>query len=478
MTVLRGERILAMDNPSESNEPWFMSGSEVHRLVEGNHISATEVVESQLRRIDEVNGRINAIVASNPQDALDTARLIDEDTIVGPHIGMTFTTKINTDHFGYVNDNGVRGLADNHSQRSAPCIEGLLESGMAMVGRTNAPALSMRLHTDNALHGETLNPHGDHISSGGSSGGAAAAVAAGLCHVAQGTDVGGSLRWPAYCNGVIGLRPTMGRMVVGGTNANLRGWMAANMATHGPIARTMEDIEAAFTVMNRSNWADPFWVPAPLSFSPPTSPIKIALVTHDSFGLHPRVVATVRDAGQILADAGYIAEEVAPPMLDEFFSLWTSLASIDITHGLFPAMKMADDAGLSDVFTDWAEAFTDHSGQAFMKAHMLRDRIGRAWNEFFSDYPLVVLPGFAEPMMRRGQDREVSGAMFTVAKLARYMLNIPALGIPAMSFPMGKHEGAPIGVQIVAHAWREDLILEAGHVLEASRGKVTPVSVM
>jgi Asp-tRNA(Asn)/Glu-tRNA(Gln) amidotransferase A subunit family amidase len=88
------------------------------------------------------------------------------------------------------------------------------------------------------------------------------------------------------------------------------------------------------------------------------------------------------------------------------------------------------------------------------------------------------LPGFAEPMMRRGQDREGSGEMLKVAEQARYMLNIPALGIPAMSFPMGKYQDAPIGVQIAAHAWREDLILEAGYVLESRRGKVVPVSVM
>ena len=466
-----------MQHRDESSQPWFMSGGDVRRLVREKQISAREVVESQIQRIDDVNGKINAIVASRTDDARTTAQLIDDGKIVAPNNGMTMTTKINTDHIGYVNDNGVRGMAENQSLKTAACVEGLLDSGMAMMGRTNAPALSMRLHTDNELHGETLNPHGEHISCGGSSGGAAAAVAAGLCHVAQGRDVGGSVRWPAYCNGVIGLRPTMGRMVVGGTNANLRGWMPANMATHGPIARTMEDLEAAFTAMNVANWLDPFWVPAPLSFPQSTAPIRVALVTHDSFGLHPTVVSTVREAGRVLEDAGYIVEEAAPPMLDEFFSLWTSLASIDITFGLLPAMGVANDVGLSEVFADWENAFVDHSGHGFMKAHMLRDQVIRAWNDFLMEYPLVVFPGFAEPMMRRGQDREGAGAMFRVAELARYMLNIPTLGIPAMSFPMGKHEGAPIGVQIAAHAWREDLILEAGFALERHQGKVTPVSV-
>ncbi len=460
----------------DSNQPWYLSGSDVSQLVRDKKISAVEVVESQLQRIDDVNAKINAIVADGSHDGREIARRIDDGVIVGPNVGMTLTTKINTDHIGYASDNGIRSFVANMPNRTVACVEGLLESGMAMVGRTNAPALSMRFHTDNELHGETLNPHGQHISCGGSSGGAAAAVASGLCHVAQGNDVGGSIRWPAYCNGVIGLRPTIGRMVTGGTSPNLRGWLAANMATHGPIARTMEDLEAAFVAMNKPNWADSFWVPVPLNFPRPAAPIKVALVTSDSFGLHPAVVARVREAGRILDNAGYVVEEVLPPMLDELFSLWTTVASVDVNFGLVPMLPSINDAGLSQVFTDWGPAFTDDSGKGFMRAHMMRDQIVRGWNEFFATYPLVILPGFADPMMGRNQDRKGGDSMLKVAELARYMLNIPALGIPAMSFPMGKHNNAPIGVQIASHAWREDLIIEAGYAVENHRGKVTPIN--
>jgi amidase len=247
------------------------------------------------------------------------------------------------------------------------------------------------------------------------------------------------------------------------------------MATNGPIARTMEDLHSAFTAMNKPNWADPFWVPAPLEFPRSAIPTKVALVTSDSFGLHPVVVAKVKEAGQILSNAGYIVEEVSPPMLDEMFSLWTTLGSVDINFGLMPLLPSVNDSGLSQVFNDWAPAFADDSGSGFMRAHMLRDQVIRAWNEFFTSYPLVVLPGFAEPMMRRNQDREGGDSMIKVAELARYMLNIPALGIPAMSFPMGMHMNAPIGVQIAAHAWREDLIIEAGYAMEKVRGKISPV---
>ena len=458
-----------------TTEPWQMEGVEVARLIRAGKISAAEVVESQLARIDQVNGRLNAIVRRADDEARAIAHAIDDGSIDGSNVGMTMTSKVNTDHAGHPNDNGIRALAQNPSPRTTPCIEGMLESGMVMVGRTNTPALSMRFHTDNALHGETLNPHGAHITAGGSSGGAGSAVAAGLCHVAQGNDVGGSVRWPAHCNGIIGLRPTMGRMVTGGTNPNPRGWAAANMATQGPLARTMADLRATWTAMNKPNWADPFWSPVPLEFPRPNGPIKVALVTEDPLGLDPVVVDTVRKAGRLLADAGYEVEEVAPPMLEELFTLWATIGSVDMLLGLVPMLPMIDDEGLTEVFEDWKSNFPPPTGETFMRAHMLRDMMIRAWNGFFEQHPLVVLPGYAAPYMRRAQDREGPGSMEKAARDARYMLNIPAIAIPAMSFPIGSHDGAPIGVQLAAHMWREDLILDAGDALEERLGKVSPV---
>lgn len=452
-----------------------MEGVEVARLVREKKLSAAEVAESQLARIDDVNAKLNAIVRHADGDARSIAAGIDDGSIVGPNVGMTMTSKVNTDHLGYPNDNGARALAQNPSPVTTPCVAGMLESGMVMVGRTNTPAMSMRFHTDNALHGETLNPHGQHISSGGSSGGAGSAVAAGLCHVAQGNDVGGSVRWPAYCNGVIGLRPTIGRMVTGGTNANARSWGAANMATQGPLTRTMADMRATWAAMNKPNWADPTWVPAAHEFPPTNGPIRVALVTSDSIGIDASVVETVRTAGRHLADAGYEVEEVNPPMLDELFSLWTTIGSIDMLLGLVPMLPMIDDEGLTEVFTDWQPHFPPPTGETFIKAYMLRDMMMRQWNAFLESHPLVVMPVLTVPYMRRGEDREGSGSMARVAQNARYTLNLPAIAIPSLAFPVGTDDGAPTGVQIAAHMWREDLVLDAGDALEERLGKVVPV---
>lgn len=459
-----------------ATEPWQMEGVEVARLLRTKKLSAQEVVESQIKRINMVNSKLNAIVEQCDDEALLQAQRLDNQPGNLTNAGITMTTKINADHRGFSNSNGVQIWADKMPEQTSPCINGMLESGMIMVGRTNSPAMAMRFHTDNALFGETLNPHGQHLTSGGSSGGAASAVAAGMCHVAQGSDVGGSIRFPAYSNGVIGLRPTMGRMVTGGTNSNARGWTAANMATHGPIARTMADIRATYKTMLHPNWADPFWVPAPESFPHLDTPKKVALVVADSVGIDPTVVDTIRHAGQLLENAGYEVTEQAPPRLDEWFTLWMSLSSPDLLLGLVPILPVINDEGLTTVFENWKRDFPAPSSEVFLQAHMLRDMILREWNIFFEQFPLVVLPAYSTTFMRRSQDTESPAAMTEISQQARYMLNLPALGIPAMSFPLGSDNGAPLGIQIIAHAWREDLILEAGEAIEQQVAKVSPIN--
>jgi amidase len=456
-------------------EIWQLEGVEVAQLLRTKKISAQEIADSHIERIDAVNRKLNAIVERCDEEAIVSARNIESLQGTSLYAGMTMTTKINADHLGFSNSNGVKGWSESPSQHTAPCIQGMIDSGMIMVGRTNSPAMAMRYHTDNALFGETLNPHGLHLTCGGSSGGAASAVASGMCHVAQGSDVGGSIRFPAYCNGVIGLRPTMGRMTTGGTNPNARGWTAANMATYGPIARTMRDLRAAFHTMLRPNWADPFWTPAQESFTQIHTSKRVALVTDDSLGVDPIVRDTIRYAGQLLENAGYEVTEQSPPRMEECFDLWMSLSSPDLLLGLVPMLPLIDDAGLTTVFENWRSDFPPPTSENFLKAHMLRDLLIREWNQFFAQYPLVVLPAYSTSFMRRSQDTESPTSMTEIAKDARYMLNIPALAFPTMSFPVGSDGGAPLGIQIAAHSWREDLILNAGEAIENQLGKITPV---
>src|SRR5215471_8882561 len=197
-------------------ELWQLDASDLARLIRLGKISSREAVTSCLARTDAVNGKLNAIVrrmydeALAVADACDAARSRGET--LGPLHGVPVTTKINVDHRGHPTDNGAVALKDLIAPQDAPVIANLRKAGAVFIGRTNAPAFSMRIFSDNGLHGRTLNPLDKSITPGGSSGGAGAAVASGMGPIAHGNDIGGSVRIPAYCNGVIGLRTGLGRV--------------------------------------------------------------------------------------------------------------------------------------------------------------------------------------------------------------------------------------------------------------------------
>jgi len=455
-------------------ETWRMSATEVVAAVRSGRVTAREVAEQHIARIDAVNGKLNAIVLRTDDDARNGADDIDAGRRGGPLAGAVITTKINTDHVPYPSDNGIKALRDNIATVTHPVIRGLLDAGGVMAGRTNSPAFAMRFHTQNELHGETLNPWREDVSCGGSSGGAGAAVASGMCHIAQGNDVAGSVRWPAYLNGVIGLRPTVGRLPTGGTNPNPRGWGASMMSTNGPLARTMADIRVAYDAMGAPNWADPFWVPAMREFTEPV-PRRVALVTADGLPIEPEVVANLRRVGALLEDAGHEVVETTPPMLEEFFSLWKRVGALDMMLGLVPMLPQIDDAGLTAAMTNWTSTFPEPSGANFLKGLQDRDMVMRAWNAFYAEFPLLVTPMMTVPNLPKGYDASHPDASSKLDEYGRWGINLSAIGMPALAFPVGSHEGAPMGVQITAHMWREDLLLAAGDALEERLGAVQPI---
>ena len=459
-------------------EAWELDATTTTRLVSERALSASEVVESHLRRIDQVNPRLNAIVHRTDDDARATAARVDASVAHGALAGAVITTKINTDHVPYPNDNGIKALAANPSVETNRCIVGLLDADAAMVGRTNSPAFAMRFHTANDLHGETLNPHRDDISCGGSSGGAGVAVATGMCQIAQGNDVAGSVRWPAYMNGVIGLRPTVHRMPTGGTNPTVgRAWTASEMSTNGVIARTMSDIRLGYRAMCVDNWGDPNWIPVAHSFPDPPSPRRVALVTNDGHPIAAETITAVCRAGVALEKAGYMVEEVTPPNVERFFSLWERLGAIDMLLGLRPMLPAIGDAGLQASIEDWAGSFPPATGETFMNAMIDRDLLAREWNRFLANYPVVVSPLMATTTISRGFDVDHSGAMAELVHIGRWGFNLSAIAMPALAFPMGTVDGAPIGVQMFSHTWREDLLLDAGDSLEAAFGPVAVTDV-
>src|SRR6202012_2932163 len=203
--------------------------------------SAKDVAQAALARLDAVNPKINAVIDHRPDEGLAQAAAVDaaisRGEALGPLAGVPVTIKANIDQQGFATTNGLKMQRDTIAHSNSPVVDNLLKAGAVLLGRTNCPAFSYRWFTTNLIHGDTKNPRDPGITPGGSSGGAGASVAAGIGHIALGTDIAGSIRYPAYACGVHGLRPTVGRGA--GVNPAIpeRSIGPQISAVSGPLAR-------------------------------------------------------------------------------------------------------------------------------------------------------------------------------------------------------------------------------------------------
>ena len=247
---------------------WQLSGSEIASAIRAKEFTAVEVCKDHLQRLGEVNGALNAVVKEMPDEALDAAKKVDEQIAKGedpgPLCGVPVTIKVNTDQKGHATTNGLVVLKDLIAEVDSPVVSNIRKAGGVIVGRTNTPAFSLRWFTNNNLHGHTYNPRDKSLTPGGSSGGAASAVASGICAIGHGTDIGGSIRYPAYACGVHGLRPTLGRIPAYNASGPERHIGGQLMAVSGPIARTMADIRLGLEAMAVEDIRDPWSVPVPI----------------------------------------------------------------------------------------------------------------------------------------------------------------------------------------------------------------------
>src|SRR4030081_3482780 len=308
---------------------WRLSAADIAALIRSKKVSAKEAASAALARLDAVNPSINAVVDHRPEDVLAQAGAVDaalaRNEDIGPLAGVPVTIKVNIDQEGFANTNGLKLQRDVIARTNSPVVDNLCKAGAIILGRTNCPAFSYRWFTTNLIHGDTKNPRDPGITPGGSSGGAGAAVAAGIGHIAHGTDIAGSIRYPAYACGVHGLRPTGGRIPAFNASRPERPIAAQISAVSGPLARTIGDLRIALGAMSGGDARDPWWVPAPLQG--PAVPKRAALCLHPN-GLETvaEVRAAVADAGERLRRAGWVVEEIATtPPLREAADLQTKL---------------------------------------------------------------------------------------------------------------------------------------------------------
>jgi amidase len=293
---------------------WQWDAADLAQAIRTRRVSAREAVSAALDRLQAVNPRINAVVETLADEALAAAATADEQVRRGEPLGslhgVPVTVKVNTDQKGRATTNGVVAFRDIIAPDDAPVVVNLRKAGAIIIGRTNTPAFSWRWFTDNDLHGATLNPWNSAITPGGSSGGASAALAAGIGAMAHGNDIGGSIRYPAYACGLVGIRPSFGRVPSFNPSASEERPITAQiMSVQGPLARRVRDLRLGLAAMAGFDPRDPWWVPAPLEGLPVKRPVRVAVCADPGgFGVNPSVRAAIRQAAAWLAEAGYAVE--------------------------------------------------------------------------------------------------------------------------------------------------------------------------
>ena len=457
---------------------WRLPATELAQRIRAKQVSATEVANDALARLDAVNPRINAVVDHRPRDVLADAAAVDaaiargEDT--GPLAGVPVTIKVNVDQAGYATTNGLRIQRDLIAETDNPVVANFRRAGAVILGRTNTPAFSLRWFTRNSLHGHTKNPRDPSITPGGSSGGAAAAVAAGIGAIGHGTDIGGSIRYPAYACGVQGLRPTLGRIAAWNPSSAERHIGAQLMAVSGPIARTVGDLRLALAAMAARDIRDPWWVGAPLEGPP--APKRAALcIRPDGLDTRPEVEAALRDAARRLAAAGWTVEEADTPPLREPAALQAMLWLAESRRGLNAALHREADADASFVFAQMEALSPPPDLDTFMDGLQKRAHFVRLWMDFFERFPVALTPVSAELPFRDLEDVESPEAFRRIMEAQLTQVGLPLMGLPGLVVTTGLVGTVPVGVQVLAGRYREDLLLDAGAVIEAAGVPAAPV---
>jgi amidase len=458
---------------------WRLSAADLATLIKSKKISAKEAASAALARLDAVNPAINAVVDHRPEDVLKQAAAVDaaiargEDA--GPLAGVPVTVKVNIDQEGFATTNGLKLQRDAIATSNSPVIDNLRKSGAVILGRTNCPAFSYRWFTTNLIHGDTKNPRDPSVTPGGSSGGAGAAVAAGIGHIAHGTDIAGSIRYPAYACGVHGLRPTVGRIAAFNPGLPERTIGPQLSVVSGPLARTIGDLRIALAAMSGRDYRDPWWVPAPLE-GPAMAKRAALCLNPDGLETVSEVKAAIADAGKRLERAGWTVEAIAtPPPLREPAEHQTKLWLGDGYEAQLEAAEREGDPGALACLRGNRSKVFPFDAAAFSRALTRRATLTRQWLEFFEKYAVLLMPVSAELPFPDGLDRQDDASFARVWRAQLTQIAIPFMGLPGLTVSTGLVGRIPVGVQIVSGRYREDLCLAAGEAIEAGGTPPAPI---
>ena len=458
----------------------FLSAVSMAEQIRRKRLSPVELVESHLNRIEELNPKLNAFVHVDAESARRQARLAEaaagKGESLGPLHGVPLSIKSAIEVAGLRCESGSKLRSGFVPAQDAPLVSRLRRAGAIVLGVTNATELLMAWETDNILYGRTNSPWNLERTPGGSSGGEAAAIASGMSAGGVGSDGGGSIRVPAHFSGICGLKPTPGRIPATGHFPVSAGPFAL-IGVVGPMARTVADLKVLFEVMQGPDDGDPSAAPVPVHW-PREADLKRMRIGYFEDDARTPVTAetraAVRTAAEHLRHAGFQVEPFRPEGLELARQLWWKIFGIAGGMLLGPMMKGRESeiSPLLKQFSSWVAAEPSHTGESLLDTWVQRDLVRMQVFAQMREYPVLLCPVAAIPAFRHGERSwQVEGKTVQYLDAWSYTEWFNLLGTPAVVVPVGKSsEGLPIGVQIVARPWEEEIVLSVAAALEEQCG--------
>jgi amidase len=381
------------------------------------------------------------------------------------------TIKDSLDTAGLVTTAGTIGWKDRVPDRDATVVARLRAAGAILLGKTNTPEFTWSDETDNDVYGRTSNPYDMTRTPGGSSGGPAAIIAAGGSPFDIGSDTGDSIRQPAHVCGIAGIKPTQGRVPRTGHWPSFAG-IVASLQQLGPMARRVDDLTLILPLIAGPDGEDPHVAPVPLGRPDDVEVGGLRIAAFTDNGIRtptPETAAAVTAAATALSATGAAVEWRVPPGLDEAWEAWDALIRSDGYGWLRRLITAAGTPGLGSYETrGWIDPKQPVAGDTLSALVEAADRARSALLRWFADADLIVCPAMPQPAIRHG---ESNAPWFGDTYSDVHNLT----GWPAVVVRGGtSNDGLPIGVQLVAHPWREDVALAAARVVEAASGGWQP----
>ncbi len=463
-------------------ELMFRSARELASMVRAGEASARELVEASLESIERLNGELNAFVTLCEERALaeaDAVALGDERPLAGLPIAIKDLTMLTE---GVRTTLGCEAMSEFVPPVDSTLVRRLRTAGAIVVGKTNTPELGILPVTEPDLFGPTRNPWDLSRTPGGSSGGSAAAVAAGMVPIAHGNDGGGSIRIPASCCGLVGLKPSRGRVSIAPHLTEVMGGITID----GCLSRTVADTALFLDLIAGYETGDPYWAP------PPAAPfiestrrergrLRIAFTTSAPMDIpvHDHCAAAVRETAQTLESLGHEVEEQAPDWddegyIDNFIKVWVAGTAQQVTE--LEALLGPQAVGKFESLTlEMTEIGRAYSAPEYLTALDYLRLLSRRIVAFWNSYDVLLTPTLAKPPLEIGALRPAAGepSITMLQKAVEFVPFTPlfnATGQPAISLPLSTSpDGLPVGVQLVGPPAGEELLLSLSAQLEQAR---------